>query len=67
MSALAASDNPGHSQAVRAQLRLREMILAEELECRKKALAKLLPMQRQDFVEIFKITNNKKVENARQH
>ena len=34
---------------------VREMILAEELEGRKKALAKLLPMQRKDFVEIFKI------------
>lgn len=34
---------------------VREMILAEDLEGRKKALAKLLPMQRNDFVEIFKI------------
>lgn len=34
---------------------VREMILAEEVEGRKKALAKLLPMQRKDFVEIFKI------------
>ncbi len=34
---------------------VREMILAEEVEDRKKALAKLLPIQRQDFVEIFKI------------
>lgn len=34
---------------------VREMILAEEVEGRKKALAKLLPMQRRDFVEIFKI------------
>jgi pyruvate,orthophosphate dikinase len=34
---------------------VREMILAEEVAGRKKALAKLLPMQRQDFVEIFKI------------
>ena len=34
---------------------VREMILAEEIEGRKKALAKLLPMQRADFVEIFKI------------
>jgi pyruvate,orthophosphate dikinase len=34
---------------------VREMILAEELEGRKKALAKLLPMQRKDFVDIFKI------------
>ncbi len=34
---------------------VREMILAEELEGRKKALAKLLPMQRADFASIFKI------------
>lgn len=34
---------------------VREMILVETAEGRKKALAKLLPMQRKDFVEIFKI------------
>lgn len=34
---------------------VREMILADNVEGRRKALAKLLPMQRQDFVEIFKI------------
>ncbi len=34
---------------------VREMILANDIEGRKKALAKLLPMQRQDFIEIFKI------------
>ncbi|OFX10868.1 MAG: pyruvate, phosphate dikinase [Alphaproteobacteria bacterium RIFCSPLOWO2_12_FULL_40_11] len=34
---------------------VREMILAETVDGRKKALAKLLPMQRQDFVEIFNI------------
>ncbi|WP_308912056.1 pyruvate, phosphate dikinase [Pseudokordiimonas caeni] len=34
---------------------VREMILAEDVTERKKALAKLLPMQRGDFVEIFKI------------
>jgi pyruvate,orthophosphate dikinase len=34
---------------------VREMILAEDIAGRKKALAKLLPMQRNDFVEIFKI------------
>ncbi len=33
---------------------VREMILAESLEDRKKALAKLLPMQKSDFVEILK-------------
>ncbi len=34
---------------------VREMILAEDLEGRKKALDKLLPMQEQDFIQIFKI------------
>jgi pyruvate, orthophosphate dikinase len=33
---------------------MREMILAENLEDRKKALAKLLPYQRDDFVGIFR-------------
>jgi pyruvate,orthophosphate dikinase len=33
---------------------MREMILAESVEDRKKALAKLLPYQREDFVGIFK-------------
>ncbi|MCX7836239.1 MAG: pyruvate, phosphate dikinase [bacterium] len=32
---------------------VREMILAEDLESRKKALEKLLPLQRDDFVGIF--------------
>jgi pyruvate, orthophosphate dikinase len=32
---------------------VREMILAEDAEGRRKALAKLLPMQRQDFIDIF--------------
>jgi pyruvate,orthophosphate dikinase len=32
---------------------VREMILADNLEGRKKALAKLLPMQRSDFIGIF--------------
>lgn len=32
---------------------MREMILANDVEGRKKALAKLLPMQRQDFIAIF--------------
>jgi pyruvate,orthophosphate dikinase len=32
---------------------MREMILADDVEGRKKALAKLLPMQRKDFIEIF--------------
>ncbi|MBI4715210.1 MAG: pyruvate, phosphate dikinase, partial [Nitrospirae bacterium] len=33
---------------------VREMILADSTEGRKSALAKLLPMQRKDFLEIFK-------------
>jgi len=33
---------------------VREMILAEDVAGRKKALAKILPMQREDFVGIFK-------------
>jgi pyruvate,orthophosphate dikinase len=34
---------------------MQEMILADDAEGRKKALAKLLPMQRADFVELFEI------------
>ncbi|MDW7670318.1 MAG: pyruvate, phosphate dikinase [Bacillota bacterium] len=34
---------------------MRRMILSRTLEDRKKALAELMPMQRQDFVEIFKV------------
>jgi pyruvate,orthophosphate dikinase len=34
---------------------VREMILADDAEGRRKALAKILPMQRQDFIEIFRI------------
>src|SRR5690606_16458897 len=34
---------------------VRRMILAEDTASREKALAKLLPMQRQDFYEIFKV------------
>jgi pyruvate,orthophosphate dikinase len=34
---------------------MREMIMAEDVAGRKKALAKILPMQRQDFVELFTI------------
>ena len=36
---------------------VREMILADDTEGRKKALGKILPMQRNDFVEIFKVMN----------
>ena len=34
---------------------MREMILADDAEGRRRALAKILPMQRQDFVELFTI------------
>lgn len=34
---------------------MREMILAETKEGREKALAKILPMQRNDFIELFEI------------
>lgn len=34
---------------------VREMILSEDVEGRRKALAKLLPIQRNDFVGIFKV------------
>jgi len=34
---------------------VREMILAEKIEARRAALAKLLPMQRNDFIELFEI------------
>ncbi|MBW8816513.1 MAG: pyruvate, phosphate dikinase [Caulobacterales bacterium] len=34
---------------------VREMILADDVAGRRLALAKILPMQRQDFVELFKI------------
>jgi pyruvate,orthophosphate dikinase len=36
---------------------MREMILADSVETRKKALAKLLPYQRQDFEGLFKAMN----------
>ncbi len=34
---------------------MREMILAEDIETRRKALAELLPAQRQDFIALFEI------------
>ncbi|MFH1641269.1 MAG: pyruvate, phosphate dikinase [Nanoarchaeota archaeon] len=40
---------------------VREMILAEDLEGRKKALAKLKPMQKEDFKGIFKAMDGKPV------
>src|SRR5207302_5674224 len=36
---------------------MREMILSEKIEDRKKALAKLLPYQKADFLQIFKELN----------
>ncbi|MGZ8449921.1 MAG: pyruvate, phosphate dikinase [Candidatus Deferrimicrobiaceae bacterium] len=36
---------------------VREMILADDTEGRKKALAKILPMQREDFIGIFEVMN----------
>ncbi len=43
------------------RLAIQEMIVAENLETRKKALAKLLPFQRSDFEGIFEAMNNKPV------
>ena len=40
---------------------MRRMILSRTLESRKKALAELMPMQRQDFVEIFKVMEDRPV------
>ena len=39
-------------------LSVREMILSKTTEDRNKALAKLLPHQRKDFVKIFKIMSS---------
>ncbi|MDE1921483.1 MAG: pyruvate, phosphate dikinase [Candidatus Omnitrophica bacterium] len=43
------------------RLAIQEMIVAETLEARKKALAKLLPFQRDDFYGIFKAMDGKPV------
>ncbi len=40
---------------------MREMIMADTLEGREKALAKLMPMQREDFYGIFKAMNGRPV------
>lgn len=40
---------------------VREMILAESKEGRKDALAKLLPLQRKDFIEIFRVMKGRPV------
>ena len=40
---------------------MREMILAADVEGRRKALARILPMQRADFVELFEIMKGKPI------
>ncbi|HVN09488.1 MAG TPA: pyruvate, phosphate dikinase [Patescibacteria group bacterium] len=45
-------DNP--EKSIERQRAIQEMIIAEDPEKRKKALARLLPFQRQDFIGIFK-------------
>ena len=42
-------------------LAMREMILANDSEGRRRALARILPMQRRDFVELFEIMAGKPV------
>ncbi len=42
-------------------LAMREMILADDTEGRRRALARILPMQRQDFVELFGIMEDRPV------
>ncbi|HCO47964.1 MAG TPA: pyruvate, phosphate dikinase, partial [Spirochaetaceae bacterium] len=51
--------NPANSE--KRQLAIQEMIIADDLETRKKALAKLLPFQREDFIGIFEAMNGKPV------
>ncbi|PKL06729.1 MAG: pyruvate, phosphate dikinase [Spirochaetae bacterium HGW-Spirochaetae-9] len=51
--------NPANSE--KRQLAIQEMIIADDLESRKKALAKLLPFQREDFVGIFEAMAGKPV------
>jgi len=51
--------NPANSE--KRQLAIQEMIIADDLESRKKALAKLLPFQREDFKGIFEAMNGKPV------
>jgi len=40
---------------------VREMIVADDLEGRKKALNKILPMQKEDFIGLFKVMNGRPV------
>jgi len=51
--------NPADSE--KRQLAIQEMIIADDVEARKKALAKLLPFQREDFKGIFKAMDGKPV------
>ena len=44
-------------KSVDRQLAIQEMIIADTSEARRKALAKLLPFQRRDFIGIFKAMN----------
>jgi len=50
---------PANSE--KRQLAIQEMIIADDVESRKKALAKLLPFQRDDFKGIFEAMNGKPV------
>ena len=51
-----ASAAPSTCSSTRTRIQaVREMILADDEKSRRKALAKLLPMQRGDFVELFEI------------
>lgn len=43
------------------RLAIQEMIIADTVEDRKKALNKLLPFQKSDFIEIFNVMNGKPV------
>src|SRR5215469_2139529 len=42
-------------KSIERQLAIQEMIVADTVEARKRALAKLLPYQRRDFIGIFKV------------
>jgi pyruvate,orthophosphate dikinase len=42
-------------KSLERQLAIQEMIIADSSEARRKALAKLLPFQRRDFIGIFKV------------
>ncbi len=51
--------NPADSE--KRQLAIQEMIIADDVEARKKALAKLLPFQREDFKGIFEAMDGRPV------